>query len=961
MQSPEQKIADLKARLEGRLQGFAAFDDATRSLYATAACMYKMMPLGVLFPKSTQDVSVAVNACARLKIPVTARGAGSSLVGQAVNSGLIIDFSRFMTQILGYDRSTETVTLEPGVIYADLNRYLSEFDRYFPPDPSSGNYCTVGGMVANNAAGAHSLTNGPTIDYVHSLQVVLADGQIIETRPWPMGSAELAEHLVGAEQNFESELYQLCNEQKALIQKYTPRVPKIASGYRLEEVIRNGVYNPSKIFCGSEGTLGIVTGITVSVKRPPIYKQLVVINFDLLKDAARAIAFILETNPAAVEMIEEKAMQFVRRYRQDLHDFYPPGIASQLFVEYADLEESRVHLGVQRLNSVLAAQFKNGVSWRVCSDAEEQAQLWNIRKASFPLVYLEKRPEKVPAFIEDFVVPPKAIAEFIAFLYRVYEKYDSETMILGHAGSGNFHTRPFINFADPADLDKMQAMLAEISARVLQLGGATSGEHGDGRARAHLLPQQAGPLYAVYEQVKQLFDSREIMNPGVKINRENQLTKNLRFDPQYRRQTTETILHFDTDDYYYEIEKCHGCSACHQPNHQTTMCPVFQITGDELAAPRGKANILQGLISGTLPAEFETSASYKQMLDFCVYCEGCFVECPSHVDVGRLLLEHKARYRQQFGAGKTQWLLEHSETLSKIQAWAAPLVNVANRVPIMRALMEKATGIDRRRPLPDVRFPWQFYRMNRTKAPERPLDKVFLFHDLYARYNQPELTGLAIKILQHFGIVVESKPVAASAMPAIVYGNTEFARKTIKKSVPHLTQFINQGYKIVSTEPTAALALRKEWHDLVPETDVQLISKNTFEFFDYLRTFLNEQKIKPDYAEIAVHYAYHAPCHLTAMRVGLPGVEILRSIPGVQVDIIDKGCCGIAGTYGFKQGANGYEQSMEIGAELFRALDEPQVEFGLSECSTCRMQMEHGSSRKIFHPIQVLARALNIN
>lgn len=948
--------------LQQRIQGEVSFSSTSRALYATAACMYKIVPTGVVFPKNAADVAEVVRFAAEKGLSVTGRGGGSSLAGQAVNSGIILDFSRYMNQIIGYDAQTETVRVQSGVVYGTLNRYLDAFNRVLPPDPSSGQYCTVGGMVANNAAGAHSVKYGFTIDYIDSLQVVLHNGEIIRTKARDTGSEAFAAFCGSnsTESRLTAELNRLLSDNEALIQTHTPNVKKNASGYRLERALSDQELDLGKLFCGSEGTLGLITEITFRVKPIPQFKRLVVINFDTLEKAADLIEPLLGMQPAAVEMMEKKAMDLVRENRKDLRSFFPEGIETQVYVEFDGSSNDAVATQTSELIRFLQQRFARGVSYKIAETESDRAELWKVRKASFPLVYQKKRPEKVPAFIEDFVVPPSRIAEYIRFVYAVYDKYQTEAMILGHAGNGNFHIRPFIDFSKEEDLRLMHDLMTEISSKVLEMGGAISGEHGDGRVRARLLQTQAGPLWKVYRQVKDLFDPTALFNPDVKISEKDQLNTNLRFHPHYKRQIRSTLLHFNEDDYFYEIEKCHGCNACHQSNVTTTMCPLFQVTSDELASPRGKANILQNLIASDLPETFTQEADFKQMLDYCIYCEGCYVECPSHVDVGRLLQEHKARYRAEHGASLMQRTLEYSELLSKFQSHFAPLTNALTAWKPARLFMEYTLGIDHRRPLPRVASAKKFRSLNRTEEIIQPREKVVLFHDLFARYNRPELTALAIRILQAFQIQVVSHPVGSAAMPAIVYGHLKLARRTISKSKKILADYVNKGYKIISTEPTAVLALRKEWVDVDPSDEVVAISTHTFEFFEFLQSFFQKEKINPKFESVPIRLGYHAPCHLKALQIGRPGVELLREIPGVQIHEIDRGCCGIAGTYGFKKGKQGYDISMQIGNDMFEELKRSEHKKGLSECSTCRMQMEHGSGKEILHPIEILAQALQL-
>ncbi len=959
MQSaPKQLFHKLAASLDGEL----TWSDTYRALYATAACMYKIFPAAVAFPRNTQDVARVVRFAAQHGLSVTPRGAGSSLVGQAVNSGIMLDFTRHMNNILDYNRRGQVVRVQPGVIYGDLNRYLKQFQRYFPPDPSSGEYCTIGGMVANNATGAHSIKYGATVDYIASLEVVLSDGEVIRLKNSQNAEKEFQAEDHSRETAVKRFLYELAQKNRGLSERYTPKVEKNSSGYRLERLLTEQSFNPANIFCNCEGTLGVITEIELYVREPAHHKALSVVNFDSLEEAARAIEPILQLGPAAVEMMDITALELVRRYRPELGDYFPEHVESQLYVEFTGDSAGEVEQLNYKLTDFLKAEFPKGMDYKTTADLSELQELWNIRKASFPLVYHQKRPEKVPAFIEDFVVRPRDIAVYIRKLYEIYDKYNIEAIILGHAGRGNFHARPFINLKDEAHLEKVQHLADEVFAVVKELGGSLSGEHGDGRARAHLLPQLVGPLYDVYEDVKRFFDPQGVLNPGVKINRENQLTKNLRFSPQYRRVETPTVLHFNEDDYYYEIEKCHGCSACRQSNITTTMCPVFQITADELASPRGKANILQNLISGDLPESFVQEKDYKRMLEYCIYCEGCYVDCSSHVDVGRLLLEHKARYRRAHFPGVMQWTLEHSEQFSRMNAALAPLVNPLMKNRAVRLIMEKTLGIDRRRQLPPAESPRKFRRHSKTRRLSHPLAKVLFFPDIYARYNDARLTYLAVQVLERFNIQVQVPDLGSAAMPPVIYGNIELARKSIRKNLPQLSAYINNGYVVVSSEPTAVLALRKEWPDVLLEDGVKELSGRVYEFFEFLQKLQSEGKIdgQTELKEVPVSLGYHAPCHLKALQIGRPAVSFLRQIPGVKVNEINRGCCGIAGTYGFKKGSNGFDQSMKIGAALFKELAREEHEYGLSECSTCRLQMEQGSGKKTLHPLEILAKALGI-
>ena len=931
------------------LPGDVRTDTLSRSLYSTAACMYQITPQAVCLPRTEEEVRSVVRFAAEHGIPLTARGGGSSLVGQAVGGGIILDFSRYANAVLRVDAERGLVRTQPGITHTLLNTRLAEEGFFFPPDPSSGDYATIGGMIACNSSGAHSVKYGSTIDYVVALRCVLADGALVEIR-----GAEI-EHLDGPTErvgHIRQRLPALLEANRSVVARSFPKVPKNSSGYRLDAVLADGEPNVAKLLVASEGTLAIVTEAELRILPKPKTWSMVLLNFDRLERAGEAVHHLLPLGPSALEIVDRTALDLIRTTRPDLAPHLPEGLAAQLFVEFdgdsSDETEGLCRRAVEAVNSL-------AVSHAFAFDRDTQTALMGVRKATLPILYTKPGPKRASAFVEDVIVPPARLGEFITELDGIFKRHSTEAAIYGHAGQGNLHVRPMLNLKESSEVEKMKRLAEEVFRLVASYGGSMSGEHGDGRARTAYLRMMYGDAADLFAQIKDLFDPSNLLNPGIKVpERAQRIDENLRLGERFSFLPTPTMLAFPDGEFHEIIERCHGCGQCRTQTTLVAMCPVFKVTGEEKATPRAKANLLRLLMSGQLPGEVATSPAWKDVLDTCIGCRMCSFECPSQVDIGRTMMEAKARYAENVGRTRAEVALGMSDLLSKLGAATAGVANLTTPLRPVRWLTQAAVGTDARRSLP--RFAAERFSAWHTRQPgeDGAERKVVYFADQWAEYHDPDVGKALAAILKRHGVELILPPQEPCGIAALANGDLKRARKLAERNLKELRPLAEAGYPILCTEPTAALFLRDEYRDLLGHDEAAPVSRLVMDASAYVERLLAAGE-KPEFRRVEAHVGYHAPCHLKALRIGRPSVRLLSRIPGVKVTEIDEGCCGMAGTYGMKK-AN-YERSMGIGAGLIRALRAEEIAYGVTECSTCKMQMEHGAGKPAVHPLKLVAYA----
>ena len=1002
--------ADPIARdLRSLIRGDVEFDPVSRRLYATDAGLSQIEPLGVVSPRDAEDVARLVAYCAERGLSVVPRGMGSGLNGAAVGAGIQVDFTRYMDSVLEVAPDASWVRVQPGLVLASLNRHLRRHGAFFAPDPSSENHCSLGGMIGTNASGARTVAYGATKDHVLALDVVLADGSLFRAQPMKLDGDEMSTFFTGptlAGNAFGAVLPEL-RANKAAIHARMPRVVKNSCGYRVEAILGDsdisgaaapshtalrgtaqgsvepGLAHLQKLFVGAEGTLGIVTEATLNLVPLPATRGIAMAYFPSVFAVGEAVPGILALLPTAVEIMDSRFLAVVRENDSRVDAMLPEHTDTAILIEFeghddAELDDKFAVLG-RHLEGTAALKLVRATT------AAETEHLWKVRKSAVALMQRMPGPRQPLPFIEDITVHPTELPACVDFLQKLFDREEVSAVMVGHVGDGNLHTRPVLDPKDPADCRMMQLLYDEISAYVLGVRGTMSGEHGDGLVHTSRIQEMYGEeIYAFFKRIKKAFDPHDVLNPGKKIGPQDtagSLFDNVRYGPEYGTVPQKPLLHFATHGYESEIERCHGCAVC-KSAVVTTMCPVYKATRREHASPRAKANLLRSIITGALdPEATYGTAAVRTVTDYCIECGMCAVECPSQVNIPKLMLEAKSKHRATHRAGPVEILLANAEAVSRAGRLAAPLANRLVNQPLLRRLVEPVVGIDRRRSMaPFARK--TFSRMAGARAGDAGADPaapfVAYFHDLFAEYNDPDLALAVQRVLTAHGLRVVIPPQRSSGIPEMLYGHADKARQIAQVNIAAVLPHVKEGALVVSAEPTASFAFKVHYADYVNSADCSLVANATRDLGELLvrrrldhpetapvagslrtpRATAHASDAAPDDARPRVRIGYHQPCHLKAQQIGNPAVELLGEIPGVEVIDLAAGCCGMAGTFGMKAGT--YDLSMKVGQPLFERVAEIAPDLLASECSTCRMQLAHATGLEAVHPVLLLAEAYGV-
>ncbi len=947
------RIADA---LQGKVKGDVFTDVLHRAAYSTDASIYRVLPVCVVAPKDAEDVAVVVRYAAENGIAVAARGAASGLGGESLCDGIVFDMARYMNRILGAEADGGLVTCEPGAVLDDVNKYLGQWGRKIGPDPSSGNRATIGGCVANNSTGLHSLLYGHMGDHVERVEAVLADGSRVEFGNG-VDPAELPEDK-GRE--VAQGCLELLSENAKVIADGSPKTERDRCGYNIRGVLRDGKVDMAKLLAGSEGTLAVFTKVVLRTVEVPAVRGLLQLEFASFDTMGKAVPVVVATGAGAVEMVDDRMVEMAYEALPEYRDILPAGAKAVLIIEHTGADKEQVEEKIRRTDEAVG-ELASGR--RVFLSEAQQKRIWQSRKDAGPLLYRRRTHEHPAEFMEDVCVCAEDLGTYIAGLERIAEKYGFTMSLFGHAGDGELHVRPDLDLHDPKELKKMQQIAEDVFSLAWSLGGSISGEHADGLVRSAYVRRQFGDAYyEVLRGLKRIFDPKGVMNPGKILNDDpDVMIKNLRAQRRVDPERVRGGLLFGDEEMELELEQCYGCGVCLNRDPNLRMCPVFRALGEELGSSRAKANLLHFWATGQLSDEDARSAEFRKFLDLCVNCKACVLQCPSGVDVSRLMMAARAQYVKNVGLRKTEKVLAKNRYLSMMGSVFGPIANVMMKLGPFRWMMEKVIGLDRRRLMPA--FWWQpFLKIGRkylrSLGPlEKPVDKVAYFIDSYANYNDHELGFAVIDVLRACGVEVVLPDQRPAPLPAIVYGDVKTAREDLEYSVRSFARLVRDGYKVVCSEPSAALALKDEMKHYVSGADAELVSANTYELMGYLLGLFNEGKLSACKAGKG-DYVYHLPCHLAAVGGQGASIELLKRCCGIEVTDLKAGCCGLSGTFGMQK--KNYELSDKISESVKKALKKHKGRTVLTECAACKMQIEHLGA-VVVHPVKVLVHVCGIN
>ncbi len=800
-------------------------DRVTRALYATDASVYQIVPLLVAFPSTAGDVQAIVRICRNFRVPITARGGGTSQAGQAIGPGVIVDCSRHFDQVLETNPAERWVRVQPGCVLDDLNQALKPHGLLFAPDISTSNRATIGGMIANNSSGARSVLYGKTIDHVLELTTVLSDGSIIHLKP--LQAAELEARC--AQSDLEGACYRairrLAAEHAGEIERRFPRIMRRVGGYNLDAFLPGATadadssdFNLARLFVGSEGTLVITVEAKLNLVELPRAKATSVIQFADLLEALAATPLILEHRPAAVEVVDKYVLDSTRLNAEAtrLRDFLEGDPAAILLVEfYAD----RPELLPPRLAALEGDLNRRGLGYHhvAITDPAAQARVWKLRTMALGLSMAEKGDAKAISFVEDTAVAPENLRDYIAEFLDLIARHQTTAGVYAHASVGCLHVRPVINLKTPEGVQQFASIAEEVSDLVLKFGGAISGEHGDGLVRSPFQEKMYGPeLYQAFRELKQTFDPSGLFNPG-KIVDAPPLTANLRYGTRYVTPTLPTTFDFSADGGVLQAaELCAGVGACRK-KREGTMCPSFQATREEKDSTRGRANLLRLAITGQLGLEGFTDPHLHEVLDLCLECKACKTECPTNVDMARLKAEFLDQFHRKHGTPARSRLFGRVADLARIGCTLTPVSNWLARRASLRWLNEKLLGIDRRRRLPPFARRTFVQQFTAGMAPDNPGQEVLLFPDTFTNYFQPEIGMAAVRSLHRAGCTVTlgPAPLRCCGRPLISNGMLDRAVANARHNVEHLFAWAQQGRPITACEPSCILTIRDDYPALL--------------------------------------------------------------------------------------------------------------------------------------------------
>lgn len=967
-------------QLSGELEGELFTDITTRTLYATDASAYRELPIGVAIPKSNADIAKIISFANSYKISVIPRTAGTSLAGQVVGAGLIVDVSKHFSSIIEVNAKERWVRLQPGVVLDELNLHLKPFGLFFAPETSTSNRCMIGGMVGNNSCGSHSVIYGTTRDHLLEVKGYLSDGKEVIFRD--LSKSEFEEKI--ALQDLEGEVYRFLNTELSQAQVADeirkefpkPSVNRRNTGYAIDVLLETEAFsdgsqplNLAKLIAGSEGTLCFMTELKLNLlPLPPAEKAVVAVHLNTISEATRANNIALKYKPGAVELLDDIILECTKsNIEQSKNRFFVQGDpGALLIVEFArDNKEEIDRLAREMEAEMRAAGYGYHFPVLYGSDINK---VWSLRKAGLGLLGNIPGDRKGVPCIEDTAVDPADLPSYIDEFQEILKKYELECVFYAHIGDGEIHLRPVLNLKEEKDRQLFYTITDEVATLVKKYRGSLSGEHGDGRVRGPFIKKMIGEQnYDLICRLKRTFDPNNLLNPG-KIVEVPPMTENLRYENN--QVTREIKTNFDFSDSMGVLrmaEQCNGAGDCRK-SHVIggTMCPSYMATKNEQDSTRARANILREFLTHS-PKEnpFDHKEIYEVM-DLCLSCKGCKSECNSNVDVARLKAEFLQNYYDANGVPFRSWVIAHFAQATALNSNWAGLANFAMSNPITGGVIKRILGIAPERNLPLISNQtlekWIKKNPEALKAKSKNGKTVYLFADEYTNYNEADLGVKAIKLLTALGYEVRFLAHPESARTFLSKGLVRKAAKLAEKQVQIFAGAISAETPLLGIEPSAILGFRDEYPKLVPakmKVKAEALGQNCLMIDEFLAAEFEAGRIAKDaFKPMASKIKLHGHCHQKAIA-SVQHTKTILSIPqGNTVEVIPSGCCGMAGSFGYEK--EHYALSQQIGElVLFPAVRNAEATTLIAAPGTsCRHQIKDGTGKTALHPVEILFDAL---
>lgn len=961
---------ELTSRLVQATTAEVRFDDASRALYASDLSHYRQVPIGVVIPKTIEDVISAVAICREYGVPILGRGAGTSLAGQTCNVAVVLDFSKYLNRLLEFHPKQRYAWVEPGLINDHLRTEAEKYKLTFAPDPATHAYCTIGGMIGNNSCGAHSVLGGKTSENIEELDILLYDG----TRMTVGATSEKELKKIIREGGRKGQIYaalrELRDEYAKEIRAQFPQIPRRVSGYNLDYLLPEKGFHVARALVGSESTCAITLRAKTKLIPSPQHRVLLIVAYPTVFDAGDDASKFSDLGPIAVEGFQKRVIDNEHLKGKSLPGmkFFTKGDA-WLLVEFGADSKAKAEAQGQKALRWAKARAKNHLNVQLLTDPKEQKEAIEIRELGLGSTQVPGVMPTTYTGWEDAAVPPQKLGDYLRDFYALCDRYEYYVVLYGHFGQGCIHARMDFGLKTTEGVAKYRRFVTDAAKLVVQYGGSLSGEHGDGQSRAELLPIMYGPrLMEALEKFKRIWDPTGKMNPGKMVD-PYPLDSNLRTGPDYKPLALPTIFQFPEDhgSMAEATERCFGVGKCRKLEGGT-MCPSFHVTREEKHSTRGRARLLFEMLRGETIPDGWRDEGIKEALDLCLACKGCKGDCPVSVDVAT----YKAEYLAHYYEGRKRPAAAYSMGL--IDKWAAigsrvpAVANVAMRMPGLSAVVKRVAGVTEHRDMPA--FPEESFKQWLGAHPPNTAltvkGDVILWADTFNNYFLPHTAKAALAVLEDAGYRVSvPREHLCCGRPLYDFGMLEEAKQYLRNVLRVMEPEIRKGTPIVCLEPSCASVFRDELRNLFPKDELaEKLGKQVV----LLADFLNDAEYVPARLEMkprdkkrseapTLKAVVHGHCHHKALWSMTPEKSLLQRA-GLETEVLDSGCCGLAGSFGYER--EHHEISMQIGEQILL----PEVRKASTETIivadgfSCRQQIAHGTKRQAMHTAEVLEMAL---
>jgi FAD/FMN-containing dehydrogenase/Fe-S oxidoreductase len=955
--SPAQAEA-LAAALRRRIDGEVRFDNGSRALYASDLSMYRQVPVGVVIPRTYDDVIETVALCHEYQAPILGRGCGTSLAGQCCNTAVVIDFSKYLNKVLEVNARQKYAWVEPGVICDQLKEETEKHNLVLAPDPATHEYCTLGGMIGNNSCGVHSVMGGKTSDNVEELDVLTYDGLRMTVGATSETELESIIRSGGRRGEIYGKLKSIRDRYAGKIRERFPNIPRRVSGYNLDDLLSENNFQVARALVGTESTCAIVLRAKVRLLHNPPYRALIIIAYPDVFTAGDHACPIRELGPIGLEAFHHKVLDNEKRKGNPMEgaELLPPG-DTWLLAEYGGDTQQEANSRARKAMEEIRATDHDHIGIRLLEDRAQQKKIWKIREAGVGSSRLPGIEDAWPSW-EDAAVPPENVGNYLRDFYKLLDRYHYTCTLFGHFGDGCIHARITFNLKTAEGVKNYREFMTEAAHIVVRHGGSLSGEHGDGQARAELLPIMFGSeLIQAFREFKSAWDPQWRMNPG-KVVDPYPLDTNIRVGPDYKPKPVLTIFKFPDDhsSLAQATERCFGVGKCRGLDGGT-MCPSFHATREEMHSTRGRTRLLFEMLRGEVIQDGWQSEHVKDALDLCLSCKGCKGDCPVNVDVATYKAEFLAHYYEHRSRPMSAYAMGFIFRWAEIASRFPDIANLITQTPGLSNLAKAVAGLTQRRKMPafanQTFKSWFAEHTARTRRKNDHRPPVVLWPDTFNNYFFPHTAKAAVEVLESAGYRVQvPQKNLCCGRPLYDYGFLERAKKHAEEILEALSPEITAGTPVVFLEPSCASVLKDEMTNLLPgDEDAQRLRQQTV----LLSEFLDKASYRPP--TLKRKALVHGHCHHKAL-FGMKAEQKLLARMGLDAEILDSGCCGLAGSFGFEE--DHYDVSMKIGERVLlpRIRSAEKSTLIVANGFSCREQIMHGTPRHAMHLAEVIQMAL---